>query len=103
MDNAPEKEHDGEAAAERRQKVDMKGCGMGIGAEQDDKQPAQHDEQGCSGRMGYLKLVGAADEFTAVPETDSRFTGKDIGGAGDSAYAPPCNDIGLFEVHAGRL
>ena len=102
--DAPEKEHDGQAAAKGRHAVDADGDVGGILREHGEE-AAEQLEGGGTGRVSDLQFAGGGDIFAAIPEADGGFGGHEVDHGGQQADRPSqCGvDDSEFFIHVFLL
>jgi len=103
MGDGPEQEQDGQAAGDGAHAIDGAGGGEGVIAEQDDKKAAHENKEGGAGRVGYLELIAAGDEFPAVPETAGGFHSHHKHCAGDKPDDPAGDPIQADEAALSEI
>ena len=96
--DAPEQEQDGEGAGQCTEHVD--GHRYVLRRYEGAEHPSQDHEQGCSGRVAHLQLVGGGDELPAIPEARRVLDRGDVGPGGHQEHDPAGDEVELLMVHA---
>ena len=87
MGDAPEEEQNTAGTEHGRHGVDHLRHLSGIGNKKGEQFAQQHEEGG-TGRMTNLKLVGCGDKFRAIPETCRRLYRRAVGESGNQKDEP---------------
>ena len=97
MGDGPEQEQDAERAGDGVHGVYGHSHVVGIAEGEQGRQPGQHHEQRCTGRVSDFEFVGSCNEFRAVPEARNGFHRHQVDRGGDGEDRPADDVVPAFE------
>ena len=97
MGDGPEQEQDAERAGDGVHGVYGHSHVVGIAEGEQGRQPGQHHEQRCTGRVSDFEFVGSCNEFRAVPEARNGFHRHKVDRGGDGEDRPADDVVPAFE------